>query len=51
MLIATDMALPNSIHAGGPVGDLAQWADLIAALHVLGHNVTLVTSFYEAARK
>ena len=26
---------------GGPLGELNQWADLIAALHVLGHELTL----------
>jgi len=26
---------------GGPLGELVQWSDLIAALHLLGHDVTL----------
>ena len=51
MMLATDLADPERILAGGPVGDLAQWADLIAGLHVLGHNVTLTPNFYDAARE
>ena len=26
---------------GGPLGELVQWSDLIASLHLLGHNVVL----------
>ena len=26
---------------GGPLGELVQWSDLIAALYVLGHNLTI----------
>ncbi|XP_065834135.1 alpha-1,6-mannosylglycoprotein 6-beta-N-acetylglucosaminyltransferase A-like isoform X2 [Oscarella lobularis] len=26
---------------GGPLGELVQWSDLIAALHILGHTITL----------
>ncbi|CAB3408837.1 unnamed protein product [Caenorhabditis bovis] len=29
---------------GGPLGELLQWSDLIASLHILGHNVTVATS-------
>ena len=29
-------------NTGVPLGDLLQWADLVAALHVLGHNVTVI---------
>ncbi|ELU15898.1 hypothetical protein CAPTEDRAFT_172402 [Capitella teleta] len=41
VFIATDFADAATISSGGPLGDLVQWADLISALHVLGHNVTL----------
>lgn len=27
--------------AGGPLGELVQWADLAAALHFLGHDIVL----------
>ena len=26
---------------GGPLGDMVQWADLLAALYILGHDITL----------
>lgn len=29
--------------AGGPLGELVQWSDLIAVLHLLGHNLYLTT--------
>ena len=29
---------------GGPLGELMQWADLIAALYVLGHGLELIFS-------
>ena len=28
--------------AGGPLGELVQWSDILAALHVLGHRVEIV---------
>jgi hypothetical protein len=50
IFIATDFASEDTISQGGPLGDLIQWADLIAALHVLGHNVTLHWDVYQAVR-
>ena len=50
VLLATRFATSEAIRAGGPLGDLVQWADLIAGLHVLGHNVTVMKDMYEAAR-
>lgn len=32
---------------GGPLGELLQWADLIAAIYLLGHNVYVATSTKE----
>lgn len=29
--------------AGGPLGELVQWSDLIAALYILGHNLMIST--------
>lgn len=29
---------------GGPVGELVQWTDVIAALYVLGHDVKVVSN-------
>lgn len=28
---------------GGPLGELVQWSDLIAALYLLGHNLIIST--------
>ena len=28
-------------YKGVPLGEMLQWSDLIASLHVLGHNVTI----------
>ena len=29
---------------GGPLGELVQWTDIIAALYVLGHDVKVVSN-------
>ncbi|KHN71400.1 Alpha-1,6-mannosylglycoprotein 6-beta-N-acetylglucosaminyltransferase [Toxocara canis] len=29
--------------AGGPLGELVQWSDLISALYILGHNLLIST--------
>lgn len=42
VLTCTPFAKPSFIRAGGPLGDLVQWADLIAAAHILGHEVVLM---------
>ncbi len=47
---ATSFTDPEHIKQGAPAGDLQQWADLIAALYVLGHNVTIMDDFYHAGR-
>ena len=41
MLTYTNFAHPKVISNGGPLGDMSQWADLIAGLHVLEHHVVL----------
>ena len=51
VLEATPFAKNSSIKSGGPLGDLYQWSDLIAALFILGHNVTITTKFYDVARR
>ena len=50
VLMATPFAQNDTIKAGGPLGDLYQWSDVISALHLLGHNVTLTKDFYHVAR-
>lgn len=32
---------------GGPLGEMVQWADIVTALHVLGHNVKISVSLKE----
>lgn len=32
---------------GGPLGEMVQWADILAALHVLGHNLKISVSLKE----
>ncbi|XP_035384501.1 alpha-1,6-mannosylglycoprotein 6-beta-N-acetylglucosaminyltransferase B-like isoform X1 [Electrophorus electricus] len=32
---------------GGPLGEMVQWADILAALHVLGHNLKISVSVKE----
>lgn len=32
---------------GGPLGEMVQWADILAALHVLGHDVKISVSLKE----
>ena len=41
VLTQTDFAHPDRAFSGGPVGELTQWADLIAALYLLGHELDL----------
>ena len=41
LLTITNFAKPEVIGRGGPLGELVQWADLIAGLHALGHQVAL----------
>ncbi|XP_074644421.1 alpha-1,6-mannosylglycoprotein 6-beta-N-acetylglucosaminyltransferase A-like [Tubulanus polymorphus] len=47
----TNMAQPGVIRTGGPLGDLVQWADVIAALHALGHNVVLRHDFKKTSAR
>ena len=50
VLLATDYAKSESVTGGGPLGDLIQWADLIAGLYILGHNVTIMKDIYQVSR-
>ncbi|KAI0234122.1 Alpha-1,6-mannosylglycoprotein 6-beta-N-acetylglucosaminyltransferase A, partial [Lamellibrachia satsuma] len=50
VLLATDYAKSESVTGGGPLGDLIQWADLIAGLYMLGHNVTIMKDIYQVSR-
>ena len=42
-LLTKEMGLNFGMAAlhGGPLGELVQWSDLMATLHLLGHDVTL----------
>ena len=33
----------NDVTKGGPLGELVQWSDIIAALHAAGHRIFIVT--------
>ena len=35
--------IAESAFSGGPLGELVQWSDLIAALHLLGHEMEFST--------
>ncbi|MEQ2188452.1 hypothetical protein GOODEAATRI_015183, partial [Goodea atripinnis] len=39
-----DLKIVENAFSGGPLGDLVQWSDLIATLHVLSHNLHLSAS-------
>ncbi|CAH8486590.1 unnamed protein product [Schistosoma curassoni] len=39
------------ISKGGPLGELVQWTDLIGALYILGHNITITFEAVEAKLK
>ncbi|CAH8470078.1 unnamed protein product [Heterobilharzia americana] len=41
----------SHIAKGGPLGELVQWTDLIAALYILGHNITITYEVAEAKLK
>uniref|UniRef100_A0A3Q0KJT2 alpha-1,6-mannosyl-glycoprotein 6-beta-N-acetylglucosaminyltransferase n=1 Tax=Schistosoma mansoni TaxID=6183 RepID=A0A3Q0KJT2_SCHMA len=40
-----DNIFETHVSKGGPLGELVQWTDLITALYILGHNLTII---YEA---
>lgn len=42
--------LAETADHGGPLGELVQWSDLIATLHILGHNVEFSTEFSALSR-
>lgn len=35
---------------GGPLGEMVQWADILAALYVLGHSLRVTVSLKELQR-
>ena len=41
VLSLTDFAHPDRAFHGGPLGELTQWADVIATLYLLGHKLML----------
>ena len=51
VLTLTSYAKPNVIRMGGALGDLVQWSDLLAGLHVLGHQVVIEYDIQRASRK
>ena len=38
------MKFAENAFKGGPLGELVQWSDLLASLHVLGHEITICVS-------
>ena len=44
----TGFADPASLKAGGPVGELVQWSDLICGLYLSGHDITISATSSEA---
>ena len=47
-IVSTKMASRGRTDTGGPLGDFVMWADLVAALHVLGHSVQLAADLQQA---
>ena len=41
-----DMFSPKVLK-GGPLGEMVQWADILVALHVLGHSLAVSFSVKE----
>ena len=41
VLSLTDFAHPDRVFHGGPLGELTQWADVIAVMYLLGHQLSL----------
>jgi Glycosyltransferase family 18 len=41
VLTSTNFAKPDVIHRGGPLGELTQWADLIAACFALCNSLAV----------
>jgi len=35
------------IRLGGPLGELVQWSDIISALYILGHDLTITSEVEE----
>ena len=35
---------------GAPLGEFVVWSDLIASLHILGHDITVVTEFEDLSQ-
>ena len=33
--------------AGGPLGELVQWSDIVAALYILGHDIIITSEIKE----
>ena len=51
VLTRTNFARPESIHRGGPLGELVQWSDLITACYALCHSLAprlrIITTAFE----
>lgn len=41
--------IPETASKGGPLGELVQWSDIISALYLLGHNLTITSEFDDLA--
>ena len=45
--ITFEPAILDQAGKGGPLGEVIQWTDLIAALYMLGHDVVVITDDWE----
>lgn len=41
----------QSASAGGPLGEMVQWSDILSVLHVLGHHLTITSEYNELSSK
>lgn len=42
--VLDEVGIAKAAFTGGPLGELVQWSDLIATLHLLGHHLHLSAS-------
>ena len=42
--------IAENAFSGGPLGELVQWSDIISAIYILGHDVTLAKSVADLQR-
>lgn len=49
-VVMDEIRVVEAAFSGGPLGELVQWSDLIAALHILGHHLHLSASISDVKR-